>query len=385
MSLQPDYYIGLMSGTSLDGVDGVLADLSAPAGIHVLQHVHIAMPAMLRSELMALNSATDNELHRGALAANQLIEQLYAPAVHQLLAAAHIPPSQVTAIGAHGQTVRHHPHSPSGLQLDPSLNQTTTGYTIQLNAPALLAELTHIPVICDFRSRDIAAGGQGAPLVPAFHQQIFQQPGKAIAVLNLGGIANLTIIRPDRTVIGFDCGPANALMDDWCEKHTGHPYDTDGSWASQGQYVPELLQEMLKEPYFRQAPPKSTGRDLFNPSWLEKHLKNFTSISAVDIQATLLELTVNTCASALKQHAPDAAQLIVCGGGALNLQLMHRLQTCISPIPLTPSATYGLPELQVEAVAFAWLAQQCLRKQPANLPEVTGAKGPRILGAIYSA
>lgn len=394
-----NFYIGLMSGTSLDGVDGVIVSLpssdspqttpSSNLPLQVIAHTHIPMPADLRNTMFTLNTAGYNELHHAALAANQLVSTLYAPAVHNLLQQSHIHPQQVKAIGAHGQTVRHHPHL-----LPPDANQV--GYSIQLNAPALLAELTGIAVVCDFRSRDIAASGHGAPLVPAFHASMFGQPHKTIGILNLGGIANLTVLNPalaaDTSIIGFDCGPANTLMDLWCEQHKNIPFDADGAWSASGTPLPELLANMLEEPYFQQSAPKSTGRDLFNMAWLIHHLKPYMHLypdtRPEDIQATLLELTAHTCAKALQRYAPNATELIVCGGGALNTQLMKRLQSLIEltqPTPVVNSAQRGLPPLQVEAAAFAWLAHQCINLQSANLPSVTGAKGSRILGAIYSA
>lgn len=367
----PEYYIGLMSGTSLDGVDGVLADCD-PTGMRVLYHAYRPFTPALAAELLQLNRAGDNELHRAALAANAL-SRVYAAVVADLLQQAALPASAVSAIGAHGQTVRHQPGAWDG-----------TGYTLQLNNPALLAELSGITVVADFRSRDVAAGGQGAPLVPAFHQARFGRKGQTVTVLNLGGISNLSILRDDQ-VMGFDCGPGNALLDAWCRQHTGQPYDDAGRWAAGGQVHPPLLQRFLWEPFFAQPPPKSTGRDLFHAEWLTRHLAGTEALAARDVQATLAELTARSCADALQQHAPDSRRMIVCGGGALNQHLMDRLQAILPAVKVVSSEEEGLPPLQVEAAAFAWLARRALHRETGSLQSVTGARGARVLGAIYPA
>ena len=363
-----------MSGTSLDGVDAVLADFSTSRP-DVLGHCSIEMPDTLRQELLALNSSGGNELHRAALAANALA-RLYAQAVDTLLTQCAQPASAVRAIGAHGQTVRHRPHEFDG-----------TGYTLQLNQPALLAELTAIEVVADFRSRDVAAGGQGAPLVPPFHQAFFGKSDASTAVLNIGGISNISILNPfaAHPVVGFDCGPGNALMDAWCKAHTGALFDDAGQWASGGKVHTALLQHMQQETFFAQPAPKSTGRDLFNGAWLNQHLAALHHIAAQDVQATLTALTAWACSSSLLQAAPDCQQLIVCGGGALNAHLMQRIAQGLPQCNVASSASHGLPPLQVEATAFAWLAKQTIERQPASLPAVTGAHGARILGAIYPA
>ncbi len=260
------------------------------------------------------------------------------------------------------------------------------GYTIQVNNPALLAELSGIDVLADFRSRDVAAGGQGAPLVPAFHQRFFAREGEPVAVLNIGGISNFTLMPGDGTCIGFDCGPGNALMDLWCKEHTGAAYDKAGQWASTGRVIEPLLQTMLAEPYFQRPPPKSSGRDLFNASWLQSAIASAVMNRAAapqDVQATLLELTARCCTEALKLHMPQAAELIVCGGGALNDRLMTRLSDLAPKVKVTTSASKGLPVDQVEAAAFAWLGWAFWNRVPGNLPGVTGAAGPRVLGALY--
>jgi anhydro-N-acetylmuramic acid kinase len=368
----PELYIGLMSGTSLDGVDGVLADFTAATPL-VVSHASAPFPAALRAELLALNASGNDELHRAALAGNALM-RVYAQVVGELLADSKVAASQIVAIGAHGQTVRHQPQQFDG-----------TGYTLQLCQPALLAELTGIDVACDFRSRDVAAGGQGAPLAPFFHQAIFGRPGETVGVLNVGGISNLTLLRPDGSMIGFDCGPGNALMDAWCAQHIGDAYDADGAWAASGTPLPELLERMLADPYFDRAPPKSTGRDLFNMPWLDGHLRAFQSAKPKDVQATLAELTPRACAADAQRHEPKLARLIVCGGGALNGHLMRRLRAMLPAANVISSAEAGLPPLQVEATAFAWLARKAVRREKLALESTTGARGARVLGCVYPA
>jgi anhydro-N-acetylmuramic acid kinase len=363
-----------MSGTSLDGVDGVLADFS-DGQMLVLHHCSMSFPPHLRAELLELNSAGPNELHRAALAGNALAQR-YASVVQALLEQTHTPANAVRAIGAHGQTVRHRPQEFDG-----------TGYTLQLNQPALLAELCGIDVVADFRSRDVAAGGQGAPLVPPFHQAFFGQPDSTLAVLNIGGIANITLLDPtsDTPVLGFDCGPGNALMDGWCQTHIGQAFDDGGSWAAKGCVDSELLATLLSEPFFGKLPPKSTGRDLFNAAWLNHHLQQFESLLPQDVQATLAELTAQSCAHTLRALTPTCSTLVVCGGGALNGHLMRRLAHHLPACQVQSSQAKGLPPLQVEATAFAWLARQTRLRRTSSLPNVTGAKGARILGAIYPA
>lgn len=367
-----DLYIGLMSGTSMDGVDGVLADFSG-GSLRVVQHASAPLPAPLRAELMALNASGPDELHRGWLAGNALM-RVYSQVVHALLGAARTGASGVRAIGAHGQTVRHQPRQFDG-----------TGYTIQLCQPALLAELTSIEVVADFRSRDVAAGGQGAPLAPFFHRAVFARPGESIGVVNIGGISNLTLLLADGGMLGFDCGPGNALLDHWCALHQGQAYDKDGAWGAGGTVVPELLKRMLlDEPFFALPPPKSTGRDLFRPEWLQRHLQGLTP-APVDVQATLTQLTARTIAHEVQRHGPTLARLIVCGGGAFNGHLMRRLAALLPQMEVASSEAAGLPPLQVEAAAFAWLARKAVLREKLDLTSTTGAIGARVLGGIYPA
>ena len=368
-----ELYIGLMSGTSLDGVDAVLVEFGG-ARTTVLGHCSAPFPAALKAEFLALNTPDANELHRAALAGNAL-SQLYADQVRALLQACNVSANQVRAIGAHGQTVRHRPQEFDGV-----------GYTLQVNQPALLAELCGINVVADFRSRDVAAGGQGAPLVPPFHQAFFGRPGVAVAVLNIGGISNISVLPAGGAdIIGYDCGPGNALMDAWCQKNTGQPFDESGHWAAQGSVNAALFVNLMAEPYFSKAPPKSTGRDLFNTAWLERLLAGHADVEPVDVQSTLTEVTAKACADSLVASAPNCTNLIVCGGGALNLELMRRLQERLPGCSVESSEHHGLPPLQVEATAFAWLARQAIHRETASLQCVTGARGARILGAVYPA
>ncbi|PUE11636.1 anhydro-N-acetylmuramic acid kinase [Limnohabitans sp. T6-5] len=373
------HYIGLMSGTSLDGVDGVLAQLDERGQIQVLAHAFEAFDAPFRAELLQLNKPGEDELHRSALAGNQIARN-YARVVHALLAQSQLQAKHITAIGAHGQTVRHRPLEFDG---DATRQQAAVGYTLQLNNPSLLAELTGIDVVADFRSRDLAAGGQGAPLVPAFHHGLFGQPDACVAVLNIGGISNLSVLSPKGDVLGWDCGPGNALMDFWCHQHTGLAFDRDGAWAASGRLDAELLYSFASEPFLHRQPPKSTGRDLFNPSWLAQHLNAHPGLAAADVQATLTTYTALACSQDILRFAPEARTLIVCGGGALNGHLMRDLAAHLPGVQVVSSDHHGLPPLQVEAAAFAWLAFKTIRRETASLPNVTGARGARVLGAIY--
>lgn len=359
-------YAGLMSGTSLDGMDGVLVDFrdGAAPPLSVLAFEHRPFPPELRAELLALNTSGPDELQRGALAANG-VARVAAAVVQALRAQAS--EAVIVAIGSHGQTVRHRPE---------------LGFTCQLNNGALLAELTGLDVVCDFRSRDLAAGGQGAPLVPAFHAEVFGHAQEARAVLNLGGIANLTLLGGAQ-VLGFDCGPANLLMDGWAAHHLGKAYDEGGRWAASGRVDTDLLARLLAEPFFALPPPKSTGRDLFHAAWLSAALRGHEA--AADVQATLAELTARAAAEALRRHAGATRRLLVCGGGAHNTHLMQRLAALLPGVAVEPTEAHGLPATQVEAVAFAWLARAFVERRAGNRAEVTGAAGPRVLGALYPA
>lgn len=372
-------YIGLMSGTSLDGVDGVLTSIPDQydgGKIDILATAHVPFDMELRDQLMCLQLPGHNEIEKEALAANRLAV-LYAECVYILLQIKGIPPQDVTAIGAHGQTIRHRPE---------------LGFTRQTNNPALLAELTQINVIADFRSRDIAANGQGAPLVPAFHKAVFGSPFHSRAVINIGGIANISILNPEGAVSGFDTGPGNMLMDAWIARHLKKNYDEDGKWGQSGVCSSDLLMALLNEPFLKQMPPKSTGRDLFNLNWLDAKFslsEAFERLEPSDVQATLTTLTAETIANAVLNHAFHVDDIYVCGGGAKNSFLMklieERLHKKNVTASLQTSAALGVDPLLVESLAFAWLAHRFILGKPGNLPSVTGARGVRRLGALYPA
>lgn len=383
-------YFGLMSGTSMDGVDGIAVEFRAGETPRVLADAFVGFSDGLRQALFALQQPGENEIEREALAASALAAR-YAVCCHELLRGGNVAPARVRAIGVHGQTVRHRPEM---------------GYTKQINNPALLAEMTHIDVIADFRSRDVAAGGQGAPLVPAFHAEIFGADDETRVVCNLGGISNITVLPPARiratsredgvngggadgeAIRGFDCGPANVLLDEWAQRHLGAPYDEGGRFAASGTVHQSLLNVLLDEPFFEQAPPKSTGRDLFNAQWLDAKLAGFGALAPADIQATLAALTAVSVAREIERHAAGCRAVYVCGGGARNPQLLKALQyaldrSCVSGVSVMTTDALGVPPHHVEALAFAWLAMRCVERTAGNLPAVTGAAGERVLGAIY--
>ena len=368
MAEQPaEYFVGLMSGTSLDGVDAVLVSFDS-SRIECVAAFHLAFDETLRDEALALHAVGHDELHRAALLANRLAHA-YAAAVNALKVSHHgTPAKRIRAIGCHGQTIRHAPDQ---------------GYTLQLNSPALLAELTGIDVVADFRSRDIAAGGQGAPLVPAFHDAMFRAPDKHRVILNIGGMANLTDLAPGRPTTGFDCGPGNMLLDAWAQLHLGRPLDEDGCWSRQGTTIPALLDQLHSHPFLAAVPPKSCGREQFNPDWLRSQLTG--SERAEDVQATLVAFTASAAAEAIRRHCGRPGELYVCGGGARNGALMAALAERLPDCRVATTDFLGLPVDQVEAAAFAWLARRTVHRQPGNLPVVTGARGPRILGTIYPA
>ena len=362
-------YIGLMSGTSVDGVDAVLADFAGPRPSVLASH-HCPFDPALRSRLLALARPFAGELDAASEVGLELA-RIYAEASLAVVAKAGLAPADIVAIGCHGQTVRHRPER---------------GYTLQIGAPAALAESTGIAVVSDFRSADIAAGGQGAPLAPGFHAAVLADPSIPRVVLNLGGIANITRLVPGQPVIGFDCGPANILMDGWTERHLGQPFDRDGAWARSGRVLAPLLARMLAEPFFALPPPRSTGRDLFDLGWVDRHLDG--GEAPQDVQATLLALTATTVSHAIRTSVGtvDARlEVIVCGGGARNAALVAALALQNAPAGTHSSSVLGLEPEAIEPLAFAWLACARLGGRPGNLPDVTGASGPRLLGAVYPA
>ena len=332
----------------------------------LLESVHLSYPARLRSRLLALQQNGNNELHRAALLANELSD-LYAGAVRRLLARAGVGARAVAAIGCHGQTVRHRPGD---------------GYTLQLVNGARLAERSGITVVCDFRSRDVAAGGEGAPLAPAFHRALFETARRGRVIVNVGGIANLTLLPARGAVTGFDCGPGNCLLDAWImERCAANTTIMTGHGRHAAPLFHGCSTNCLSHPFLRRRPPKSTGRDEFSMRWLERAL--LESERPVDVQATLLELTAVTIARAVRRYCAGAREVFVCGGGAYNRALLARLAGLLPGKRVATTAALGIEPEHVEALAFAWLARQTLKREPGNLPAVTGARGPRVLGAIY--
>jgi len=364
-------YLGLMSGTSADGIDAALVQFPAAGGCRFVHGLTARWEPVLRARLVALGEGgpLDSLEELGELDARIAIN--FAEAANQLLAEAGVDRSRVHAIGSHGQTVRHRPLA------DPA-------FTVQLGDGNRIAELTGITTVSDFRRRDVAAGGHGAPLMPAFHLGMLGTADEDRAVLNLGGIANLTLIPREGAVRGFDTGPANALMDAWCQRHTGRTFDADGAYAASGTLDEGLLAGWRSDPWFALPPPKSTGREQFHLSWAEAHMGE-GEYAAADVQATLLELTVATVADALLAQQPQTRRLLVCGGGVRNRQLMKRLAARLPEVQVESSAVHGLDPEYVEAMGFAWLAQRTMDGLAGNLPSVTGAMGPRILGAIHLA
>jgi len=360
-------YIGVMSGTSLDGIDIALIDYNS--GPRLLATHYTPLPDDLRAQLLALCTSGPDEITRSALAENAWVT-LAAQGIRSLLNAQSLAPEAICAIGSHGQTIRHEP---------------ALGFTVQIGNPALLAELTGITVVGDFRRRDVAAGGQGAPLVPAFHEALFPSETGEMAVLNVGGFSNLSLIKPQTIVRGFDCGPGNVLLDAWIQLKQGALYDQSGAWAASGTVNSPLLQSLFGDPFFRAVGPKSTGREVFNLAWLQQHLTALGAVKDQDVQATLLELTAVTIADSLKSAQNSTEKLLVCGGGAHNAKLMERLAALLPGVKVSSTATVGVDPDWVEAMAFAWLAHCCLARVAANRPSVTGARGLRVLGAIYPA
>ena len=360
-------YLGLMSGTSLDGLDIALIEYTT--AIRLVETHYIPMPDALRSELLGLCASGPDEIARSAIAQQNWVT-LAAQGINTLLTAQQLKPADIRAIGSHGQTIRHEP---------------ARGFTVQIGNPALLTELTGITVVSDFRSRDVAAGGQGAPLVPAFHEALFGERTGNRAVLNVGGFSNLSLIETGRPVAGFDCGPGNVLLDAWVHQQRGETFDRGGQWAASGKLEPVLLKSLLSDPFFKASGPKSTGREVFNLQWLTQHLAHLPAFAEQNVQATLLELTALTIVDSLQAAQRKTEELLVCGGGAHNAALMARLSTLLPDTTVTSTATYGVDPDWVEAMAFAWLAHCCLEGIPANRPSVTGARGLRVLGAIYPA
>lgn len=364
-----ELFIGLMSGTSMDGVDAVLVEFNS--GIRLRGTHTEPLPAELKAQLLAISQPGINEIDRvGEL--DVAVGRLFAKATLALLEHAEVEASAVNAIGSHGQTIRHRPRA-------------SYPFTVQIGDPNTIAEQTRITVVADFRRRDMAAGGQGAPLVPAFHEALFRSPDHDRIILNLGGMANITVLRADgRPAYGYDTGPANVLLDAWYQREQGGDFDKSGQWAANGTVSRSLLSRLLDHPYFARPAPKSTGREDFHLGWLLKELHELgESLEPMDVQATLLELTARSVATAIELEGLAQGDLVLCGGGAFNDTLWHRLHQLLPRLTLHSSADYGLAPTWVEATAFAWLARQTMHGLAGNLPAVTGAKGPRVLGGIY--
>jgi anhydro-N-acetylmuramic acid kinase len=359
-------FVGLMSGTSLDGADAALVDFSSGSP-RTLAFATVPFSDSLRDELLALSEPGSDSLELAGKVSVELAE-LYARAVEAVVAGGGIERSEIVAIGCHGQTVRHRPEQ---------------GFTIQLNDPARLAERTGIDVVADFRRRDMAAGGQGAPLAPAFHEAVFRDASRSRSIVNIGGISNVTWLHPGRKTLGFDCGPGNVLLDGWARRHLGARYDEDGQWASQGRTDARLLERLLEEPFLDSSPPKSTGRELFRIAWLEDRLPG--AYDPADIQSTLTDFTARAIVDAIDRFCPATDEIYLAGGGARNGALASRIAALARGRPVAPTDVLGVPVEHVESMAFAWLAMKCVRREPVDLTAATGSRAPRILGAIYAA
>ena len=366
-----ELFIGLMSGTSLDGIDAALVDFSQAQPL-LIDTFFTPYDPPLKAQLFKLFTPGDNEIDSMGSCCTQL-GNAYAEAVNKLLLQARCPHANIKAIGCHGQTIRHRPDWP-------------TPFSLQIGDPNIIAHRTKITTLVDFRRRDLASGGQGAPLAPAFHHEAFHSDEENRVILNIGGISNISWVPKNNQEepLGFDTGPGNSLLDLWCAKHLNKPYDNQGEWAATGHISEELLDSLLSESFFLLHPPKSTGKELFNAEWLEPHLNKHNSLKPEDIQATLLELTARSVSVAIKTHCPKADSLYVCGGGAHNQTLMKRLAS-LSGLPAKSTSTIGIDPDWVEAIAFAWLARQTLSGLTGNVPAATGANESVILGGIYPA
>jgi len=364
-------YIGLMSGTSLDSVDAVAFEFDATGCSMIASHSEPFAP-QLRQQTLALMHPGQDEIERLGRLDLELAE-LFASAANNLIELNTLDRRRIRAIGSHGQTVRHRPQ---------------TGFTLQIGDPNLIAERTGLCVVADFRRRDMAAAGQGAPLVPAFHNALFRAPGTDRIILNIGGMANITLLPGDvqQPVIGYDTGPGNVLLDYWIYRQRALSYDRDGAWAATGTVLPGLLQQLLSLPFFQAPAPKSTGREQFNPDWLQQQLldSGYTAGAPEDIQATLLELSALSISHEIMKVSGPDCEVYLCGGGSHNSLMRKRLQERLKPYSLSTTATLGLDPDWVEACAFAWLAGCRLDSLSGNMPAVTGALGERILGAVYS-
>lgn len=372
--MKSSLYIGLMSGTSVDAIDSALITCHDGQVQLLATHQH-DMPASTRDCIASLSHSGPDEIERlGPL--DRDLGRHFAAAALAVADKAGKSPEQIRAIGSHGQTVRHRP---------PSGGAGPNSFSLQLGDPNTIAEITGIMTIADFRRRDIAAGGEGAPLAPAFHAAAFAQDGVNRAVVNIGGIANASLLEGDTLRMGFDTGPGNTLLDHWIQRHQGQAFDCDGKWAATGKVLEALLSDLQQHPYFALSGPRSSGKEDFNLSWLDDRLKAYPDLNPTDVQATLAEFTASTIAAAIENSKVAVTEVYVCGGGAHNPDLMRRLERQLAPATLASTATIGVAPDWVEAVTFAWLAHQTLEGLAGNAPAVTGASGPRILGGIYPA
>ena len=372
MSNSTSYYIGLMSGTSVDSIDAAIVDF-AQSNIGVVATISLPIESQIKQEVLSLALPSNNEIARMRVV-DQYFGEHFAKAALHVCKQAGIPTNTIKAIGSHGQTIRHYPKDNDHL-----------GYSLQIGDPNIIAQQTGITTITDFRRRDIAAGGHGAPLAPAFHQAAFSDQKKPRIIVNLGGIANISYMPISGELIGFDSGPANMLLDSWCQKHLQTAYDKDGQWAKSGEVSEHLLSILLEHMYFSAPFPKSTGREMFNLQWLEECLARLnSSIQNEDVQATLLQLTVQSISKAIEQiDTKKESEVYICGGGAKNPELLSQLNKIVYPRALATTTTLGIDAEWVECAAFAWLAKQTLEHQNGNSPSVTGADMPVILGGIY--
>ena len=368
-------YVGLMSGTSVDAIDSALVRCDGAQTELLATHEH-PIPEQTRNRIASLSQPGSNEIERMGVLDREL-GKLFAAATNELLASSSTAATQVRAIGSHGQTIRHRPPSAPGDGGD--------YFTLQIGDPNTIAELTGISTVADFRRRDMAAGGEGAPLAPAFHAAAFAKSTVNRAIVNIGGIANITLLQGENLTGGYDSGPGNTLLDHWIERHRGIHYDRDGAWSAEGQVIEGLLTRLLSHPYFGLGGPRSTGKEAFNLAWLDSMLPGFEGARAIDVQATLAELTATSIASAVNPAATGVSEVFVCGGGAHNTDLMRRLYRKLDPVGLDTTQALGLDPDWVEAVTFAWLAHRALEGLAGNAPVVTGALGFRILGGVYQA
>ena len=369
-------YVGCMTGTSVDGLDLALIEVGGSGAITIIAADTLPLPDPLRRDLLALSQPEDDDIDLLGTC-DQGLGLFTATAINTFIERLGYASNSIRAIGSHGQTIRHRPPGTTSLP-----------FTLQVGDPNVIAENTRITTVADFRRRDIAAGGHGAPLVPRFHAELFNATNADTCILNIGGISNVSLMSKNLT--GFDTGPGNGLLDQWCQQHLGLPYDSSGAWSAGGKVDNTLLKALLADPFFALQPPKSTGREYFNLDWLQKtaDAHDLPLDAAQDIQATLTQLTATTVIESLKVWGGDIKTLIVCGGGRLNNDLMHRLRLAATALVQTPdliepSEHWGVDGDAIEAAAFAWLAHRRLEHLPGNVPTVTGAAGERVLGAIY--